>query len=74
VPESWWRWLGTAKAAGAVGLVAGLFVAPIGVAAAIGLVLYFTGALVTVARARSYAHLAFPLIYVAPVVASLALR
>jgi hypothetical protein len=74
VPESWWLWLGTAKAAGAVGLVAGLFVAPIGVAAAIGLVLYFTGALVTVARARSYAHLAFPLIYVAPVVASLALR
>ncbi|MEV6873276.1 DoxX family protein [Amycolatopsis sp. NPDC051128] len=74
VPESWWPWLGAAKAAGAVGLVAGLFVAPIGVAAAIGLVLYFTGALVTVARARSYAHLAFPLIYVAPVVASLALR
>ena len=74
VPESWWLWLGTAKAAGAAGLVAGLFVPAIGVAAAIGLVLYFTGALVTVARARSYAHLAFPLIYVAPVVASLALR
>lgn len=35
--------------------------------------LYFTGALVTVARAKSYAHLAFPLVYVAPVVASLAL-
>jgi hypothetical protein len=72
VPRSWWPWLGTAKAAGAAGLVAGLFVPPIGVAAAIGLVLYFTGAVVTVARARSYGHLVFPVLYLAPVVASLA--
>ncbi|UOZ05290.1 DoxX family protein [Amycolatopsis sp. WQ 127309] len=73
VPRSWWPWLGVAKAAGAAGLIAGLAVPAIGVAAGIGLVLYFTGALVTVARAKSYAHLAFPLVYVAPVVASLAL-
>jgi hypothetical protein len=73
VPESWWPWLGAAKAAGAIGLVVGLFVPPIGIAAAIGLVLYFLGAVVTVARARSYAHLAFPVIYMAPAVASLAL-
>ncbi|WP_326950548.1 DoxX family protein [Amycolatopsis sp. NBC_01307] len=73
VPRSWWPWLGTAKAAGAAGLIAGLVVPAIGVAAGIGLVLYFTGALITVARAKSYAHLAFPLVYVAPVVASLAL-
>ena len=72
VPRSWWPWLGTAKAAGAAGLVAGLVVPPIGVAAAIGLVLYFTGAVVTVARARSYGHLVFPVLYMAPVVASLA--
>ena len=73
VPEAWWPWLGAAKAAGAAGLVVGLFVPWIGVAAAIGLVLYFAGAVVTVLRARSYAHVVFPLIYVAPVVASLAL-
>jgi hypothetical protein len=73
VPSSWWPWLGTAKAAGAAGLVVGLFVPPIGVAAGIGLVLYFAGAVITVARAKSYAHLAFPLVYMAPVVASLAL-
>ena len=73
VPQSWWPWLGTAKAAGAAGLVAGLFVPALGVAAAIGLVLYFTGAVVTVARARSYGHLVFPVLYMAPVVASLAL-
>ncbi|NBH05881.1 DoxX family protein [Amycolatopsis sp. SID8362] len=73
VPEAWWPWLGAAKAAGAAGLVVGLFVPWIGVAAAIGLVLYFAGAVVTVLRARSYAHVVFPLIYVAPVVASLSL-
>lgn len=74
VPRSWWPWLGTAKAAGAVGLLVGLAAPPVGVAAAVGLTLYFTGAFATVARARAYAHLPFPLIYVAPVVASLALR
>jgi hypothetical protein len=73
VPRSWWPWLGTAKAAGAAGLVVGLFVPVIGVAAGIGLVLYFAGAVITVVRAKSYAHLAFPLMYLAPVVASLAL-
>jgi hypothetical protein len=73
VPESWWNWLGTAKAAGAAGLLAGLFWPPIGIAAAIGLVLYFGGALITVARARSYAHLAFPMLYLAPVVVSVLL-
>ncbi|MFD1151609.1 DoxX family protein [Saccharothrix hoggarensis] len=73
VPRAWWVWLGVAKAAGAAGLVVGLFVPVIGVAAGIGLVLYFAGAVVTVVRARSYAHIPFPLVYVAPVVASLAL-
>ena len=53
VPRSWWPWLAAAKAAGAVGLLAGLVVPAIGVAAGIGLVLYFTGAVLTVLRARS---------------------
>ncbi|MEV7689475.1 DoxX family protein [Streptomyces bungoensis] len=73
VPRSWWTWLGLAKVAGAAGLVAGLFVPLIGVAAGVGLVLYFTGAAVTVARARRHAHIAFPLLYAAPVVGALAL-
>ncbi|MGV9266439.1 DoxX family protein [Kitasatospora sp. NPDC003701] len=73
VPQAWWNWLGVAKAAGAVGLVAGLFVPVVGVLAAIGLVLYFAGAVVTVVRARSYAHIPFPLIYLAPAAASLVL-
>ncbi|WP_017568991.1 DoxX family protein [Nocardiopsis halotolerans] len=71
VPRSWWPWLGTAKAAGAAGLLVGLFVPLVGVMAGIGLVLYFTGAVITVVRARSYAHIPFPLVYAAPVAASL---
>lgn len=73
VPRVWWPWLGTAKIAGAVGLAIGLLVPGIGVVAGAGLVLYFTGAVITVIRARWYSHVPFPLIYMAPVVASLAL-
>ena len=73
VPRSWWPWLGTAKAAGAAGLLVGLFVPGIGIAAGLGLVLYFAGAVATVVRARSYAHIPFPLLYMAPVAASVAL-
>lgn len=73
VPRSWWSWLGTAKAAGAAGLLVGLYEPVIGVVAGIGLVLYFAGAVLTVIRARSYSHIPFPLLYLAPVVASMAL-
>jgi DoxX-like protein len=73
VPRSWSPWLGTAKAAGAAGLLVGLFVPIIGVVAGIGLVLYFLGAVITVVRARWYSHIPYPLLYMAPVVASLAL-
>ncbi|MDO3702627.1 DoxX family protein [Micromonospora sp. C28SCA-DRY-2] len=73
VPRSWWPWLGAAKAAGALGLLVGLVVPVVGVLAGVGLALYFTGAVVTVLRARSYAHVPFPLLYAAPVVGSLAL-
>ncbi|MFG2992812.1 DoxX family protein [Streptomyces sp. NPDC048257] len=73
VPRSWWTWLGVAKAAGAVGLVVGVFVPVVGIAAAVGVGLYFLGAVVTVLRAKSYAHVAFPVIYAAPAVVALVL-
>ncbi len=73
IPRSWIPWLGTAKAAGAAGLLVGLFVPVIGVTAGICLVLYFTGAVITVIRARRYSHVAYPLVYAGPVVAALAL-
>jgi hypothetical protein len=66
VPESWWVWLGLAKAAGALGLAVGIWIPAVGVAAAVGLVLYFTGAVVTVVRAKAYAHVPFPLLYLVP--------
>lgn len=68
VPRSWWVWLGSAKALGVLGLVVGLWVPTIGIAAAIGLALYFLGAVVTVLHARAYTHVPFPLLYLAPVV------
>ncbi len=74
VPPSWWPWLGTAKATGAIGLLVGLFVPVIGVMAGIGLILYFTGAVVTVVHARWYSHVLYPLMYLAPVIGALALR
>lgn len=73
VPRTWWPWLGTAKLAGAAGLVVGLWVPWVGIAAGVGLVLYFTGAVVTVLRAHSYSHIPVPLIYLAPAAASLVL-
>jgi hypothetical protein len=68
VPASWWPWLGAAKALGAAGLVAGIWAPAVGQAAAVGLVLYFIGAVLTVLRARAYGHVAFPLLYLTPVV------
>ncbi|WP_411073021.1 DoxX family protein [Streptomyces sp. cmx-4-25] len=73
VPRSWWTALALAKLAGAAGLLIGLAVPVIGVLAGTGLVLYFLGAVITVLRARSYKTVAFPLLYLAPVTATLAL-
>ncbi|MEU2333199.1 DoxX family protein [Streptomyces sp. NPDC006654] len=73
VPRAWWTPLGLAKAAGAVGLVVGLVVPVVGVLAGVGLLLYFTGAAVTVARARWYSHIPFPVVYAAPVAGALVL-
>jgi hypothetical protein len=73
VPRSWWPWLGAAKTAGAAGLLGGLFVPIIGVIAALAVVLYFVGAVITVVRARWYSHITFPLLYMAPVLGSLLL-
>jgi len=55
VPESWLTTLGALKTAGAVGLLLGLIGVPlIGIAAAVGLVLFFVGAVLTHLRVRDY--------------------
>ena len=73
VPRAWWPRLGAAKVTGAVGLLVGLFVPIVGVVADVDLILCFTGAVVTVVRARQYAHVPFPLVYAAPVIGALTL-
>src|SRR5215208_1387276 len=55
VPESWLPMLGTLKAAGALGLLVGLIGVPlIETAAAVGLILFFVGAIITHLRVRDY--------------------
>ena len=55
---------------GAIGLLVGIWVPAIGIAAAVALVLYFVGAVVTVLRARAWAHVPFPLLYLVPAAAA----
>jgi hypothetical protein len=74
LPRSWLPVLGVAKAAGGLGLLAGIAVPVLGVAAAVGLVLYFVGAVVTVALARRPDHLPYPGAFLLLAVGSLALR
>jgi hypothetical protein len=72
--QSWLPLLATLKAAGAVGLLLGLLgVRLIGIAAAIGLVLFFIGALAAHVRAGAYRGIAVPGGYFALAVASLVL-
>jgi DoxX-like family len=74
VPRSWLPALAAAKLAGALGLVAGLLgLAPLGIAAAVGLVLFFVGAVATHLRARVLYNIAFPGAYLFLSAATLAL-
>jgi hypothetical protein len=74
VPQSWLPSLATLKAAGAVGLLLGLLgVRFIGIAAAIGLVLFFVGAVAAHVRARVYHNITFPGGYLVLAIASLVL-
>lgn len=74
VPEPWLPLLGALKAAGAVGLLVGLvWLRPIGIAAAIGLVLFFIGAIATHVRAGVLYNVAFPGFFLTLAVASLVL-
>jgi hypothetical protein len=74
VPRSCLPPLGALKGAGVAGLVLGLLgVRPLGIAAAIGLVLFFAGALTAHVRARVFHNIAVPGAYFALAAASAAL-
>jgi hypothetical protein len=73
VPESAVPCLATLKLAGALGLVAGLTVLPwLGVAAGIGLIVFFIGAVIVHVRARVVYNIAFPGFYLLLAVAATA--
>jgi hypothetical protein len=73
VPESWMTTLGVLKAAGALGLLAGIGAPLVGTAAAAGLTLFFVGALFTHLRVRDYS-LGPAAVFLALAVAALVLR
>jgi hypothetical protein len=54
VPHSWLFWLGILKAAGALGLLVGFAIPWIGTVAAIGIILFYCGAIATHLRVRDY--------------------
>ncbi|MEU6266045.1 DoxX family protein [Saccharopolyspora shandongensis] len=55
VPESWLTMLGVIKVVGAVGLLVGIDVPPIGIAAAVGVLLFFVCAVIAHLRVRDHA-------------------
>lgn len=74
VSRSWLPTLAVLKLAGAGGLLVGLLgLRHIGIAAAVGLVLYFAGAVVVHVRARVFSNIGFPGGYLLLSVLSLAL-
>jgi len=73
ISESWITMLGTLKAAGALGLLIGIRVPLIRVAAAVGLVLFSVGAIVTHLRARDYSF-GLAVVFLLLAVAALVLR
>jgi hypothetical protein len=72
VAESWLPVLGILKAAGALGLLIGIAVPTVGIAAAAGLTLFFVGAIATHLRAHNYS-LVMPAMFLIAAVGTLAL-
>ncbi|MFD4183986.1 DoxX family protein [Rhodococcus sp. NPDC058514] len=74
VPEDRLNSLAAILLAGAAGLILGLIWAPLGIAAALGVICYFIGAVVFHIRSHDTKNLPVPLTYAAIAVAALLLR
>jgi hypothetical protein len=59
------------QSCGALGLLGGIAIPLIGVAASVGLVLFFVGAIFSAMRARWYAHIPYPATFLLLAVGSL---
>lgn len=73
VPESWMTTLGVLKTAGALGLLVGIDVPVVGIAAAVGLIVFFVGAIITHLRGCDYS-LGPAMLFLLLAVAALAVR
>ena len=73
VSESWLTTLGFLKTAGALGLLTGICVPVIGIAAAVGLVLFFIAAIITHLRGQDYSF-GLAIMFLLLAVAALVLR
>ena len=74
VPLRYLPVLAALEIAGAIGIIAGLWIEPLGIAAAAGLVAYFIGAVLSHLRVRDSKGLTMPLVPLALSVAVLVLR
>ncbi|RKN12493.1 DoxX family protein [Streptomyces radicis] len=74
VPLGWFPFLAASEIAGAIGLVVGIWWAPIGIAAAIGVTLYFVGAVGAHLRKGDIKGLPPAAVLLLAAVATLALR
>jgi len=72
--RAWLRPLGVVKAAGAAGLLVGFAVPAIGVAAAVGLVLYFICAVGAHLRVRWYSTIVIPTVFLLLAAGALVMR
>jgi hypothetical protein len=74
VPLSWFPLLAAAELAGALGLLVGIFFAPLGIAAAIGIIAYFVGAVITHVRVSDFKGLPTPAVILVVSVVTLIFR
>jgi hypothetical protein len=74
IPRSRLVQLGLLKTAGAVGILIGIAVPVVGIVAALGLIVFFVGAVAFTLRVHWYSHLPFPLIWLILATATLVLR
>lgn len=74
VPMRWLPILAALEVAGAVGLIVGLWWAPLGIAAAIGVIAYFVGAVIAHLRVGDTKGLAGPTVPLLLAITALVLR
>ncbi|MET7656098.1 MULTISPECIES: DoxX family protein [unclassified Streptomyces] len=60
VPDSWFPRLSALEIVGALGLIVGIFYRPLGIAASVGIIGYFIGAIITHLRAKDTKGLPMP--------------